>query len=265
MTRALPRKKHEHPLLDNEARDFALFSVVAGLAIAISVLVAIPSTFDNVQRYDDAFLRLVLRNRTTWVIQVAKVFNVLGSVVVLLPVRIAAAAYLLIRRRWWHASAFVSAILLSELVIRVMKSAYDRVRPPGALVHTTASSFPSGHAVATSVTAVALVIAFFPTGRQRAVWGTMAAAFSFLMALSRAYLAAHWLSDAIVGTLIGVACALGPALVVEELRARRERKEMRAESRPPGSPEALDPVEPAERMEPVERGEPEPELDPGPA
>jgi len=260
----VPRKEHEHPLLDNEARDFALFSVVAGLAIAISVLVAIPSAFDNVQRYDDAFLRLVLRNRTAWMTQVAKVFNVLGSVMVLLPVRIAAAAYLLIRRRWWHAAAFVSAILLSEVVTQVMKSAYDRVRPLDPLVHTSGSSFPSGHAVATSVTAVALVIAFFPTGRQRAVWGTIAALFSFVMALSRAYLAAHWLSDAIVGTLIGVACALGPALMVEELRERQVRKEMRAEGQAPGSPEARDPVEPAEGMEPGERGEPEPELDPGP-
>jgi undecaprenyl-diphosphatase len=230
------RKEHEHPLLENEARDLALFATVAGLAVAISVLVAIPSTFDNVQRYDDAFLRFVLRNRSTFLTDVADVFNVLGSVVVLLPVRIAAAAYLLIRRRWWHAVAFVSAIVLSEIVTQVMKTAYDRVRPHDALVTTTRSSFPSGHAVATAVTAVALVIALFPTGRQRAVWGTVAALFSFLMALSRAYLAAHWLSDAVVGTLIGVSCALGPALVIEEIRERRERKEG---TMPPAEPDPV--------------------------
>ena len=131
----------------------------------------------------------------------------------------------------------MSAIVLSEIVIEVMKSAYDRVRPPNPLVHTTGSSFPSGHAVATSVTAVALVIAFIPTGRQRAIWGTVAALFSFLMALSRAYLAAHWLSDALVGTLIGISCALGTALVVEELREWRVRREARAASLEPSEPE----------------------------
>ena len=247
----MPRKEHEHPLLDNEARDVALFAVVAGLAVAISVLVAIPSTFDDVQRYDDAFLRFVLRNRTGWLTGVAKALNVLGSVWVILPVRILAAVYLIFRRRWWHVAAFISAIVLSEVVINLMKSAYDRPRPPGSLVATTSSSFPSGHAVATATTAVALVIAFFPTGRQRAVWGTVAAIFSFLMALSRAYLAAHWLTDAVVGTLIGVACALGTALVVEEIR---ERLETEAETpvsdangagvRPPpeAGPPAADPV-----------------------
>jgi undecaprenyl-diphosphatase len=237
------RKEHEHPLLDNEARDFALFSVIALLAVAISVLVALPSTLDNVQRRDEAFLEFVLRNRTGWLTGLAKVLNVLGSVVVLWPIRVAAAAYLAVRRRWWHLIAFVSAIVLSELVITVMKGAYQRMRPPDPLVHTTGTSFPSGHAVATSVTAVALVIAFVPTGRGRAIWGTAAAIFAFLMALSRAYLAAHWLSDAIAGTLIGISCALLPAIVVEEIREHRERK-YAAPAEPRAAPAAA-PVEPA--------------------
>jgi undecaprenyl-diphosphatase len=218
------RKEHEHPLLENTTRDFVLVACLGGLAVAIAVLVAIPSTLDIVQRLDDAFLRSVLRHRTGWLTGVAKVFDVLGSAKVTLPVRILAAGYLAFRRRWWHFAAFVSAIVLSEIVTSVLKTTYDRQRPPGALVHTTASSFPSGHAVATSVTAVALVIAFVPTGRQRAIWGTIAAVFAFLMALSRAYLAAHWLSDAVAGTLIGVTCALLPAIVVEVIRERRERR-----------------------------------------
>jgi undecaprenyl-diphosphatase len=109
-----------------------------------------------------------------------------------------------------------------------MKSAYDRPRPPHPLVHTTLASFPSGHAVATTTTAVALVIAFVPSGHHRVWWATAAAVFAFLMALSRVYLSAHWLSDAIEGSLIGVACALGPALVIEAIREGLERREQRA-------------------------------------
>ncbi|HEY7281647.1 MAG TPA: phosphatase PAP2 family protein [Actinomycetota bacterium] len=237
----MARKEHEHPLLQNTVKDFVLVACLGGLAIAIAILVAIPSSLRGVQRADDAFLRLVLRHRTGSLTAVAKVLNVLGASVVTLPVRILAAGYLAIRRRWWHVAAFVSAIALSEIVTRIMKSAYDRQRPPGSLVHTTASSFPSGHAVATSVTVVALVIAFVPTGRQRAIWGTVATVFSFLMAISRAYLAAHWLSDAIEGTLIGVTCAMLPAILIEEIRERRHRRAVgptpRAEAEPaPPSP-----------------------------
>lgn len=231
----MPRKEHEHPLLDNTARDFVLVACTAGLAIAIAVLAAFPSTLHNVQRVDDAFLRLVERNRTGWLTGIGKVFDFLGSAKVTLPVRIVAAGYLAFRRRWWHFAAFVSAILLSELVTNLMKSGYGRARPLHPLVHTSGLSFPSGHAVATSVTTVALVIAFVPTGRQRAIWGTVAAVFSFLMALSRAYLAAHWLSDAIEGTLIGVTCALLPAIVVERIRERGERRVARASEVPASS------------------------------
>jgi membrane-associated phospholipid phosphatase len=46
----------------------------------------------------------------------------------------------------------------------------QRPRPPGSLVVTTGTSFPSGHAVAASVTVIAAVIALVPPGRRRA-WG----------------------------------------------------------------------------------------------
>jgi membrane-associated phospholipid phosphatase len=227
----VPRKEHEHPLLENEAADWAAAGVLVALAAVVCTLVAIPSLRDNVQRLDDAFLRTMESHRAGWLTAIAKVFDVLGSVKVTLPVRILAAAYLVFRRRWWHFAAFVSAIVLAEALTHVLKSSYGRMRPIHPLVPTSGASFPSGHAVATAVTAVALVIAFLPSGRQRAIWGTVAAVFAFLMALSRAYLAAHWLSDAVAGTLLGVTCALVPALIVEEIRDRAERREARVQER----------------------------------
>jgi hypothetical protein len=59
-----------------------------------------------------------------------------------------------------------------------------------------------------------------PPGRARVAWGA-AAAFSVLMALSRAYLGAHWLSDALAGVLLGASCALLAAFAVGELQGRR--------------------------------------------
>jgi membrane-associated phospholipid phosphatase len=53
-------------------------------------------------------------------------------------------------------TASVSAVVgLSEVLIGVLKGIYERARPPESLVVTTGASFPSGHAVAASVTAVA--------------------------------------------------------------------------------------------------------------
>jgi len=45
--------------------------------------------------------------------------------------------------------------------------------------------------------------------------------FSFLMALSRVYLRAHWLSDVVAGALIGAGLALGWPALLQTLRAQR--------------------------------------------
>ncbi|HTQ93593.1 MAG TPA: phosphatase PAP2 family protein, partial [Streptosporangiaceae bacterium] len=173
-----------------------------------------------IQRADDAWLRLMISGRAAPVTAVAKVFNWLGLVYVTLPVRIAIAGFLALRRRWWHLAAFAAAVVLSEVLIGTLKGSYDRVRPSGSLVATSGASFPSGHSVAATVTVVAAVIALVPPGRARVAWGAAAAGFSVLMALSRAYLGAHWLSDAIAGVLLGAACALLAALAVTVLQDR---------------------------------------------
>ena len=48
-------------------------------------------------------------------------------------------------------------------------------------------------------------------------------AFSIVMGLSRAYLAAHWLSDATAGILLGTSCALVTALVADQFQRRQQR------------------------------------------
>jgi undecaprenyl-diphosphatase len=166
---------------------------------------------------------MMVSARTPPLTSLAEVLNVLGSVWVTLPLRIAVVIFLAIRRSWWHAAAWVGAMVLSEVAIGGLKAAYDRPRPPAPLVETSGGSFPSGHAVAASVTAVALVIALFPpAGFRRWLWAVAAALFSFVMALSRAYLGAHWLSDATAGVLLGTTIALGTAVAVEVIRSRVE-------------------------------------------
>jgi membrane-associated phospholipid phosphatase len=67
--------------------------------------------------------------------------------------------------------------------------------------------------------------------------------FSILMGLSRAYLAAHWLSDAAAGILLGTSCALLTALVADQFQRRRNRRQ-----RPAGT-QYLAGIPPAHRAE----------------
>src|SRR4029077_4447966 len=196
---------------------------VLALTAVVFAVVADHGILVRIQRVDDAWLRLMVSGRSGPVTVVAKFFNLLGLVYVTLPVRIAIAGYLALRRRWWHMAAFVAAVVLSEVLIGTLKNVYDRTRPPGSLVATSVASFPSGHAIAASVTVFAAVIALVPPGRRRALWGAAAGAFSIVMGLSRAYLGAHWLSDATAGILLGTSCALVTALVADQFQRRQNR------------------------------------------
>lgn len=210
----------EQALLAAPGRDTAATAVVVALTAVVFAAVADHGLLVHIQRLDDAWLRLMISGRSAPVTAVAKFLNVLGLVYVTLPVRIVIAGFLALRRRWWHLAAFAGAVVLSEILIGTLKGIYDRARPPGSLVATSGASFPSGHSIAASVTVIAAIIALVPAGRQRAAWGAAAAGFSVLMALSRAYLGAHWLSDAIAGILLGTSCALLAALVVSQLQRR---------------------------------------------
>ena len=214
-------RREEHLLLAYPRRDIAVTAVTVVLTAAIFAAVASPGVLAHIQHVDNAWLHLMTSNRSGPVTALAKFLNLLGLVSVTLPVRIVIAGYLALRRRWWHLAAFAVAIALSEALIGTLKGIYDRPRPPGSLVATSGASFPSGHSIAATVTVVAAVIALVPPGRRRAWWSAGAVVFSALMALSRAYLAAHWLSDAIAGVLLGTSCALLAALVVGALQRRR--------------------------------------------
>ena len=211
----------EHPLLGMPRRDMVVTATLAVSTAAIFVLMATRTGRDLIQPIDDAFLRWMVSLRAGWLTIVARLFNLVGLTYVMAPIRLGIATWLAIRRRWWHFAAFVSAIVVSEISIGVLKALYDRPRALGSLVETSNTSFPSGHAVAASVTAVAAVIALFPEGSRRYRWGAAAVAFSSVMGLSRTYLGAHWLSDAVAGVLLGTSIALGSALVIHQARGRR--------------------------------------------
>jgi undecaprenyl-diphosphatase len=195
-------------------------------ALILFLLVWNTATRDAIQSVDDAFRDLMVSLRWTPLVDLAKVFNFLGGAVCNWTIRVIVIAILIYRRQWLSLSAFVLAIVLSEAMIGPMKALYDRPRPPDSLVATSGASFPSGHAVAAAVTAVRVVIVLLPPGHGRWVWERWAAVYASLMALSRTYLGAHWLSDVVAGMLLGCAIAIGcPALLVDVRTRYRARHE----------------------------------------
>ncbi|MFJ4038518.1 phosphatase PAP2 family protein [Microbacterium sp. NPDC090007] len=140
-----------------------------------------------------------------------------GHLTAVLIVPVLGAVALFVSRRRWSALYFLSASVGSALLVQVLKQTFGRARPEDILVLSDFGSFPSGHtANAATIAVVAGVL--FPRAWVRVV----GAAWVILMAFSRTYLHAHWLSDTVGGALVGAGAALVLAAVFSRLRARDE-------------------------------------------
>jgi undecaprenyl-diphosphatase len=223
--------------------------VLAGVLFVAGVVLTLVIKSDPVdppvQGIDDGWLDLMIDLRTPFGVEVARVISAFGNVYLLWPLRFVAGAILVWRRQWLQLSAFVLAVFTSELLIGPLKAWVDRPRPPDPLVVTTSQAYPSGHAIAAAVTAFALVVVFVParpSGRLRPIG--VAATVAAMMALSRTYLSAHWLTDVVGGCLLGVAVALVWPASFELIRERYlERHLERATGPPSPSPPIGDTAE----------------------
>ena len=212
-----------------------LFLVLLFIAVGRHPPGAAPrTTFGAVGRLDESTYRAMDDIRNVVLSGVARALNVIGGGYVTIPLRVVVALWLAFRRRWRALGAWVLTWVAAEVLLTAAKAYFHRGRPPNALVATTGYSFPSGHAVAGAATAVALVLVLLPSGPRRRKWEAIALLFAFVMAFSRVYLDAHWLSDVVAGVLLGAGVALGSAALVTEVRDVAMR--MRGSPVPAGTP-----------------------------
>lgn len=204
-------------------------ALVAGLALlVVAVLLTIPIARDPhdpwFQGLDDRWLDWMVDLRSPVPNGFWRAVSVLGGAVVMVPLRLLVLGSLAWTRRWLQLTAFGGALVTSELCIGPLKALLDRPRPLDSLVTVDSAAFPSGHAIAASVTAMGLVLVFAPAYNRRAHWTAIAVGFAALMAMSRTYLGAHWASDVVAGVCIGAGLAIVWPAALELIRDRLETR-----------------------------------------
>jgi undecaprenyl-diphosphatase len=194
---------HPESFLARPTRSFrvgiSLLGVVAVMALVVPVE---PLGVD--QRWSEAMLDI----RTSFLTDVALVFNWLGRGLGWTASLAAVAIVLSAQRRWVALLAFGVTEAVTSLSSTLLKILVGRPRPPDGLVQPVGSSFPSGHTAYAAASCVALVLLFTQPESRRRPWWALAALGILGMAWSRTYLHAHWLSDVLGGSLLGVGIAL---------------------------------------------------------
>ena len=129
---------------------------------------------------------------------------------------LAAAAMLALGLLWRGQRRSALALLVvptGMLLNAALKESFRRLRPgiEDPLVQLASYSFPSGHAVASTVfygMACALVFAHVRSRAWRTLAASVAVAMVLVVTFSRVYLGAHYPSDVVAGVAVGTICVV---------------------------------------------------------
>jgi undecaprenyl-diphosphatase len=174
-----------------------------------------------------------------WLHEAAADLTSLGGISVLTLFAVIALAFLLIQRKRLSALLLVVGLVGGVALSEGLKALFERERPPIAYqaVETLNASFPSGHALLSTVFYLTLGVMLtraFPKKRLKAFVLGAAILIALLIGLTRVYLGAHWASDVIAGWCAGAAWAMALWLVAYAIERRQTAAHARLQDDEPG-------------------------------
>jgi membrane-associated phospholipid phosphatase len=201
-------------------RRWAAWAAALGVGFAVlTVLVALDPGNPPLLGGLDRSWRDLMVEAPGWAETASEWLKTLGAGLVMVPLRLVVAVWLLARRRYEALGVWLLAWAVADLVAFALKPWIGRVRPDGS----SATSFPSAHAKTAAQVAVGLALLVTASVQRRALAWALAGAWIVAMAVSRTVLDEHWLSDVIAGSMLGAACALGSAWFVAVVVGRGSR------------------------------------------
>lgn len=163
-----------------------------------------------------------------WLHEAAGDLTSLGGIAVLGLFALAALGFMLILGKRLSAVLLIAGLAGGVVLSEGLKAVFERARPPAdyQAVETLNASFPSGHALLSTVfylTVAVMMTRAFPRRRLKAYVLGVGIAFALLVGLTRVYLGAHWASDVLAGWCVGAAWAMALWLASYAV-ARRQRR-----------------------------------------
>ncbi len=161
--------------------------------------------------------------RSPTIDHIAIVVTSLGNKTVLLPLFFTLFIWLLLIKRFRAAIHWFFLCVLSSGAVYFFKHIYFSHRPFGILSNPTTSSFPSGHTTLslTLYGFIAFLLAYQQSKTFRKVTYRIIFALCLMIAISRMYLGAHWLSDIIGATMLSLSILYFVIISYRRIRTRK--------------------------------------------
>ncbi|WP_448795768.1 phosphatase PAP2 family protein [Brevundimonas sp.] len=215
--------------------EFAALGALMIVALGIMTFVEIAD--DMTEADGQAFDQMVLHwmqpvagqpRGPWWLHEAAGDVTSLGGIAVLGLFAIVAIGMLVILRKRLSALLLVIGLAGGVALSEGLKALFERERPPASYqaVETLNASFPSGHALLSTVFYLSVAVMMtraFPKRRLKAYVLGVGMVFALMVGLTRVYLGAHWASDVMAGWCVGAAWAMALWLVSYAVERRQKR------------------------------------------
>ena len=155
----------------------------------------------------DVWMSITISKFNSEFMDLAKVVSNIFSPTVLSIVASVYTIYALFKKKWDKAFLVFSSFAGGLIINGILKAMIGRERPIDALIHYSDMSFPSGHALASTIFFSLLVFLFtkkITNNYLREIFVVVSVLLVVSVCISRIYLNVHWFSDVLSGIALGL-------------------------------------------------------------
>jgi undecaprenyl-diphosphatase len=194
------------------------YAALTAVWVGIGLLITGPLGGTSLSSLDTSTTNWLVEHRTPTLDRLSEIGSLLAETMVkVVATAVIAVVMFAVWRSWREPFLVCFSLILEAAVFITVTGIVGRERPAVEQLDqvSVGTSFPSGHAAAATAYAAIAIVIFEHTRNRwiRAVTVLLAVAVPIVVGLSRMYRGVHYLTDALGGALLGIACVAAVYLI----------------------------------------------------
>lgn len=170
-------------------------------------------------------INFISQIRSVFGIKLSIFISDLGSPISFLLLTIVIALFFWLHKKPYHLIQFLTTLGAGSIIVYLIKIYIAKARPAEAIINVGGYSFPSAHATIATLFCSLIIFAYKDSFKNlflKIVFIFFFASCALAVSFSRVYLSVHYLSDVVIGILLGLLISSISVFIFENLFKKEE-------------------------------------------